>query len=69
MSRILWAFDIMPPVDEKGNRVLPSVDSFTSGLTTRPEPFKCYFEPRSSQAKDTIVQEADRAEIDALAWK
>ncbi|KAK0448612.1 cytochrome P450 [Armillaria borealis] len=63
--RMLWAFDIMPPVDEKGNKVLPSIDSFTSGLTTRPEPFKCYFE----QAKDIIIQEADRAEIDALAWK
>lgn len=66
--RILWAFDIMPPVDEKGNKVLPSVDSFTSGLTTGPEHFKCYFEPRSSRAKDIIIQEADRAEIDALAW-
>ncbi|KAK0240852.1 cytochrome P450 [Armillaria nabsnona] len=67
--RILWAFDIMPLVDEKGNKVLPSVDSFTSGLTTQPEPFKCYFEPRNSQANDIIIQEADRAEIDALAWK
>ncbi|KAK0475538.1 cytochrome P450 [Armillaria novae-zelandiae] len=67
--RMLWAFDIMPPVDEKGNKVLPSVDSFTSGLTTEPEHFKCYFEPRSSRAKDIIMQEADRAEIDALAWK
>ncbi|KAK0194886.1 cytochrome P450 [Armillaria mellea] len=67
--RMLWAFDIMPSIDEKGNKVLPSVDSFTSGLTTGPEHFKCYFEARSSRAKDIIIQEADRAEIDALAWK
>lgn len=66
---ILWAFDIMPPVDENGNKVLPSADSFTTGLVTRPEPFKCYFEARSSQAKDIIMQEAERAEIDACAWK
>ncbi|KAK0213317.1 cytochrome P450 [Desarmillaria ectypa] len=67
--RILWAFDVMPPVDEKGNKVLPSADSFTTGLTIQPEPFKCYFEPRSPHAKDIIIQEAERAEIDACAWK
>ncbi|KAK0462498.1 cytochrome P450 [Desarmillaria tabescens] len=67
--QILWVFNVMPPVDEKGNEVLPSTDSFTTGLTTRPEPFKCYFEPRSSQARDIIIQEAENADIDACAWK
>ncbi len=68
-TRILWAFNITPPVDSQGNKMLPSADSFTSGLITRPTPFKCCFEPRSQNAREVIIQEAERAELEASAWK
>ncbi|KAK0235465.1 cytochrome P450 [Armillaria nabsnona] len=69
VARILWAFNITPPVDSQGNKILPSADSFTSGLITRPTPFKCCFEPRSQNAREVIIQEAERAELEASAWK
>lgn len=32
MSRILWAFDIEPQVDELGNKILPNPDNLTQGF-------------------------------------
>ncbi|KAF7375270.1 Cytochrome P450 [Mycena sanguinolenta] len=61
--RILWAFEILPGVDDKGEVVIPSPDSFTSGLVVGPTPFPCRFEPRHSTTVEIVHNEAEGAEI------
>ncbi|KAJ7802217.1 cytochrome P450 [Mycena olivaceomarginata] len=67
--RILWAFDVLPGLDEKGNVVLPAADAFTTSLVTRPMPFPCRFQPRHEGVEEVINDEAERAELDSAAWK
>ncbi|KAJ7510535.1 cytochrome P450 [Mycena galericulata] len=67
--RILWAFRILPELDDKGRPTLPSADDFTSGLITRPVPFACRFEPRHGSAVDVVNSEAERADVESYAWK
>jgi len=69
ISRVLWAFNIVPPTDESGVPILPSADDFTSGLITRPMPFKVLFQPRSKATAELILEEAERAESELSAWK
>ncbi|KAJ6460391.1 cytochrome P450 [Mycena vitilis] len=67
--RILWAFEILPGADEKGNVIQPSADDFTTGLITRPVPFPCCFKPRHGSAAEVVQSEAEQADIDSAAWK
>ncbi|KAI8996406.1 cytochrome P450 [Trametes punicea] len=68
VSRLLWAFDIVPAVGVDGKPILPSTDDFTSGLVTRPAPFPCTFKLRNKSAEEVIVLEAERAEAEAARW-
>ncbi|KAJ6468323.1 cytochrome P450 [Mycena sanguinolenta] len=61
--RILWAFEILPGSNEKGEVVIPSPDSFTSGLVVGPTPFPCRFEPRQRTTVEIVNGEAEGAEI------
>ncbi|KAJ7672234.1 cytochrome P450 [Mycena polygramma] len=61
--RILWAFEILPGLNEKGDVVLPSADNFTNGLTTGPAPFPCRFKPRHSSTAEILHSEAETADI------
>ena len=49
MSRILWAFDIVPAKDKKGNDILPDPSKLTQGLIVMPEPFEAAIRPRSAE--------------------
>ncbi|KAF7330210.1 Cytochrome P450 [Mycena venus] len=60
--RILWAFDVLPGLDEHGEAVIPSPDKFTSGLLTEPMPFPCRFEPRHGTTVEIVRSEAEAAE-------
>ena len=55
-------------VDSKGDKVLPDPNNLTMGLVIRPLPFKCRFVPRSDAAAEVIINEAERAEVEAMAW-
>ncbi|KAI0088576.1 cytochrome P450 [Irpex rosettiformis] len=42
IATMLWAFDIQPPVDERGAVIMPSKDELVdSGLVVQPPPFDC----------------------------
>ncbi|KAJ7671682.1 cytochrome P450 [Mycena polygramma] len=69
VARILWAFEILPGADEKGNVILPSANDFTTGLITRPVPFPCCFQPRHGSAAEVVQSEAEQADIESAAWK
>ncbi|KAI0088550.1 cytochrome P450 [Irpex rosettiformis] len=56
IATLLWAFDIKPYVDERGNTVLPPTNEWIdSGLVVRAPPFKCSFSPRFSDVP-TILE-------------
>ena len=65
---LLWAFDITPVAGHDGNRIIPSSDSFTSGLITRPLPFPCNFVSRGKEIEELIRLEADRSEAEVARW-
>jgi hypothetical protein len=66
---MLWAFDILPVVDSNGIESIQSTDDFTTGLVSRPANLKYQLVPRSQAAKDLIILEAERAEMEAAAWQ
>ncbi|KAF8163799.1 cytochrome P450 [Crassisporium funariophilum] len=68
ISRILWAFEIMPPRNENGDPVLPPTDDFIGGLVVRPRPFSYSFVSRSAHSRSLIEQEFAKADVEALAW-
>ncbi|KAJ8501509.1 hypothetical protein ONZ45_g12126 [Pleurotus djamor] len=53
LASILTVFDILPAVDESGSPQLPTVD-FTSGVMSRPLPFRCQIVPRSKDSLSLI---------------
>ncbi|KAF8207028.1 cytochrome P450 [Mycena galopus ATCC 62051] len=61
--RILWAFEILPGCNEKGEVVIPSADDFTSGLVISPTPFPCRFEPRHGTTAEIVRNEAEDADM------
>ncbi|KAK7457799.1 hypothetical protein VKT23_010139 [Stygiomarasmius scandens] len=70
VTRILWAFNIHPPLDDEGNPVLPDSDSaFTGGaVVMTPTEFKCLFEARSDSTAEMLIQEAEKAEGELGRW-
>ncbi|KAJ7470933.1 cytochrome P450 [Mycena latifolia] len=66
--RILWAFNILPGMDQNGITILPFADDFTSGLVIRPTPFPCRFEPRQGTTVEILRSEAERADVESVAW-
>ncbi|KDQ07018.1 hypothetical protein BOTBODRAFT_39161 [Botryobasidium botryosum FD-172 SS1] len=55
-ASILAAFNISKPLDENGNEVDPVV-SFSTGMVTHADPFKCTIKPRSATAISLIQAE------------
>ncbi|VBB79476.1 Putative Cytochrome P450 E-class, group I [Podospora comata] len=63
VARLLWAFDIMPELNELGAPV--DVDTKgTDGLVTKPLPFKARFVPRGSWVRDVVSRECDTWGVD-----
>lgn len=61
MARMIWAFDILPGLDENGNQVKLDIFAYTKSENMRPEPFKVRFVPRSERIKEVMLQEAAEA--------
>ncbi|KAL2838959.1 cytochrome P450 [Aspergillus pseudoustus] len=66
MSRILWAFDIRPAVDEKGKEILPDANRLTQGFVCMPEEFPARIAPRSKERAEMVRKEWEAAERDNL---
>ena len=49
ISRMLWAFDIVPAKDEEGKDILPDSSKVTQGFVCMPEPYKATIRPRSAE--------------------
>jgi hypothetical protein len=66
MSRLLWAFNIEPALDGKGNPILPDSDRLTQGFVCMPEEFPAKITPRSKEKADMVVKEWRDAEKECL---
>lgn len=66
MSRILWAFNIEPTVDEKRQPVLPDADRLTQGFVCMPEPFPERILPRSEERAEMVRKEWKEAQVECL---
>ncbi|KAJ7830815.1 cytochrome P450 [Mycena olivaceomarginata] len=53
--RVLWAFNIAPAKDERGNPIPLDIDNCTEGLTSHPNEFFASFIPRSAAHVETIM--------------
>ena len=61
-ARILWAFDIVPGIDEQGNEVPVDIFAYGESENMRPEPFKARFVPRSDRHRQAIIDAASEAQ-------
>ncbi|KAG6845687.1 hypothetical protein H0H87_004948 [Tephrocybe sp. NHM501043] len=68
LSRLLWAFDILP-VSENGKDYIPPADDFTHGLVSRPANLKYRLVPRQEGIVDLIMLDAEKADLDAQTWQ
>lgn len=62
----MWAFEILPPVDEDGNVGIVDVSdaAYEEGANTIPRPSQLRFVPRSPAVEETIRKEWERAARD-----
>ncbi|KAF9053352.1 cytochrome P450 [Panaeolus papilionaceus] len=68
ITRLLWAYDIIPPKDAAGKPILPDTNDFDEGLVIHPRPFKYHFVLRRESARALIEEEYSQALVDAVAW-
>jgi hypothetical protein len=70
IAKMLWAFDISPARDKKGNVVEIDTDSatgYSDGIVVGPEPFLCEIKPRSEKRRETIMKEFVQVERDVFS--
>ncbi|KAH7912492.1 cytochrome P450 [Hygrophoropsis aurantiaca] len=69
ISRILWAFDITPIVDNNGKKVIPDSWAYTNGFNSRPVGFDCNIMPRSNKVIDCLNLEYEAAKARLEDWE
>ena len=73
ISRILWAFDILPAKDAKGMDVMPDTENITQGFICAPLPFQARVVARSEERAEIVRKEWREAEtlLDPVSkqWK
>ncbi|CAK7226225.1 hypothetical protein SBRCBS47491_006158 [Sporothrix bragantina] len=61
LGRMIWAFDILPGLDDQGQNVKLDIFAYTESENTRPEAFKARFVPRSDTIRQLVLEEAAEA--------
>jgi len=57
MSRILWAFDVLPALDSNQKEIIPDPERLTQGFVCMPEPFSARIVPRSKERAMMVERE------------
>ncbi|KAK4142201.1 cytochrome P450 [Dichotomopilus funicola] len=57
IARILWAFNVTPARDEKGQEIDVDIFAYSDGFNSSPLPFRCSITPRSSKHAKVVVKE------------
>ncbi|KAF8957836.1 hypothetical protein BDZ97DRAFT_1844248 [Flammula alnicola] len=58
ITSMLSVYDLLPPLDEKGNPIKMSPE-WTTGLVQYPLPYECRIKPRSQAAEQLIKHSGD----------
>lgn len=66
MSRMLWAFNIEPALDNNGKPIIPDQEKLTQGFVCMPEEFPAKITPRSKERADLVVEEWETAQKTSL---
>jgi len=72
LAKLLWAFDILPPLDQQGNEVQvdTSDDAFDAvGSTTMAKPYMVRWKARSEETEETLLREAAEARRDGYVLR
>lgn len=66
MSRMLWAFNFEPAVDDQGRQTLPDPDNLTQGFVCMPVEFPCKITARSEARAERVRKEWEDAARECL---
>ena len=66
ISRMLWAFDISPKLDDQGQPILPNPDKLTQGFVVLPVEFPAQIKPRSEARAAVVKGEWEAAQREHL---
>lgn len=66
IARILWAFDISPAKDAKGQPIIPDQEQLTQGFVCMPVEFPAEISPRSKERAEIVRGEWEKAESELL---
>ncbi|KAF2730228.1 cytochrome P450 76C3 [Polyplosphaeria fusca] len=71
LSKLLWAFDILPPLDEGGREkgVDLSDGAFMDGGNTVPRPFGCRWVVRGEEVRRAVEREVEEARRDGYVLR
>ncbi|SCZ89949.1 BZ3500_MvSof-1268-A1-R1_Chr1-3g01683 [Microbotryum saponariae] len=53
-TRIMWACELLPQIDDEGNAIPVDVNRFTDGLATAPLPFQCRIQSRGKWVEEAL---------------
>ncbi|KAK4096660.1 cytochrome P450 [Parathielavia hyrcaniae] len=62
IARILWAFDVKPVLNEKGEKIDVDIFAFSDGFNSSPLPFACSITPRSKMHSRVVEREFQEAQ-------
>ena len=62
LARLLWAFEFMPTLDEKGVSTQYDTFAYTQGFNIRPQTFRCEINLRDEKRQKTLMVEHEEAE-------
>ncbi|KAF2281340.1 cytochrome P450 76C3 [Westerdykella ornata] len=71
LAKLLWAFDILPPLDHEGREVKVDLsdEAFESGGNTVPKPYRVRWKVRGEEIRRTIEREVKEAERDGYVLR
>lgn len=68
-ARMLWAFDIKPALDEKGDEIELDTDAYEDGLLIQPKKYQVRFLPRSEKHLEVVRREYEAVEEFLKRWE
>lgn len=71
LAKLLWAFDVMPPLDGEGREEKMDVgdEAFELGANTVPRPYRVRWVVRGDEMRRTIEKEAAEARRDGYVLR
>lgn len=71
LAKLLWAFDILPPLDSEGKEVKVDLsdEAFESGGNTVPKPYRARWRVRGDNVRKTIEREVAEAKRDGYVLR